>query len=320
MNIASINTARAIAAGEVMRLTETAETPGLLVRRAAGAGPSVVYVHGATFPSALSVAYRFDGRSWMDDLQERGFDVWSFDLAGYGGSDRPASFLAQAPDNAPSGRAPEAAKQLARVIEHVLDLTGRARVSLIAHSWGSIVAGLLASLHPERVERLVLFGPIAQRKTPGLLAPESIGAWRLVSVADQLARFIEDVPHGHSPVLIEPTLADWGPAYLASDAQAASRRPEPAVKIPSGPRADIASAWLGRLGYDPSRITAPTLIVRGAWDSLCRESDAQWMRGRLGTSETRDVVIPEGTHLMHLEHARSGLFEATGAFLMKRGS
>ena len=317
MNTASINAAHASEAGEVMRLAGTAETPGLLVRRAAGAGPSVVYVHGATFPSALSVAYRFDGRSWLDDLQERGFDVWGFDFAGYGGSDRPASFSGPAHDNPPYGRAPEAAQQLARVIEHVLDVTGKARVSLVAHSWGTIVAGLYASLHPERVERLVPFGPIAQRKPSGLAAPEGIGAWRLVSIADQLARFIEDVPQGHPPALIEPRLADWAPAYLASDAQAASRRPEPAVKIPSGPRADISSAWSGRLGYDPSQVTAPTLIVRGAWDSLCTDSDTQWLRKRLGASETRDVVIPEGTHLMHLEHARFGLFEATGAFLMK---
>lgn len=235
MNTASINAVHAAEAGEVMRLAGTAERPGLLVRRAAGAGPSVVYVHGATFPSALSVAYRFDGRSWLDDLQERGFDAWGFDFAGYGGSDRPASFSGPAHGNPPSGRAPEAAQQLARVIEHVLDVTGKARVSLIAHSWGTIVAGHYASLHPERVERLVLFGPIAQRKALGLAAPEGIGAWRLVSVADQLARLIEDVPQGHPPVLIEATLADWGPAYLASDAQAASRRPEPAVKIPRAP-------------------------------------------------------------------------------------
>ena len=37
---------------------------------------AVLYVHGATFPSALSVAHRFDGRSWRDALCEAGFDVW----------------------------------------------------------------------------------------------------------------------------------------------------------------------------------------------------------------------------------------------------
>ena len=48
----------------------------------------VLYVHGATFPSALSIAHRFDGYSWRDALCAEGFDVWGFDFLGYGGSDR----------------------------------------------------------------------------------------------------------------------------------------------------------------------------------------------------------------------------------------
>src|SRR3569833_1891465 len=79
--------------------------PGLLVRRQPSAGLPVLYVHGATFPSALSVAYRFNGRSWMDDWSTRGFDAWAFDFAGYGGSDRYAGDTQ--PDTVP-GRAPEA--------------------------------------------------------------------------------------------------------------------------------------------------------------------------------------------------------------------
>src|ERR1700689_4818572 len=46
----------------------------------------VLYVHGATFPSALSIAHRFDGYSWRDDLNTAGFDVWGLDFAGFGGS------------------------------------------------------------------------------------------------------------------------------------------------------------------------------------------------------------------------------------------
>lgn len=304
------------AAGEVSRLAGGADEPTLLIRHAAGPGPSVIYVHGATFPSSLSVAYRFGGYSWMDDLQGRGFDVWGFDFAGYGGSDRPAAFAEAAERGGPIGRAPESAEQLARVVAHVRLATGRQRVSLIAHSWGTIVAGLFASRQPEQIERLVLFGPICQRSAPGP-APANPGAWRLVPIAAQLARFVEDVPDRHPPVLIEPELQDWGPAYLASDPEAAARMPVPAVKIPSGPTADIGAAWSGRLGYDPTAVTAPALIVRGAWDSLTTDADARWLRERLGSAETRDVVIPHGTHLMHLEHAREGLFEATAAFLMK---
>jgi hypothetical protein len=39
---------------------------------------AVLYVHGATFPSALSMAHRFDGKSWRDALGEAGFDVWGW--------------------------------------------------------------------------------------------------------------------------------------------------------------------------------------------------------------------------------------------------
>jgi hypothetical protein len=49
---------------------------------------AVLYVHGATFPSALSIAHRFDGRSWRDALCDAGFEVWGFDFHGFGSSDR----------------------------------------------------------------------------------------------------------------------------------------------------------------------------------------------------------------------------------------
>ncbi len=306
---------KAVEVEEVMRLAGSAGVPALLVRRRAGPGPSVLYVHGATFPSALSVAYRFEGRSWMDDLHARGFDAWAFDFAGYGGSDRPPAFAHPASGGPPAGRSPEAVRQLARVVEHVLRTSGRTRVSLVAHSWGTIVAGTYAARHPEAVGRLVLFGPIAQRETPGLPDPGSVGAWRLVSVAEQLARFVEDVPPGHPSVLMEPGLEMWGRAYLADDPDSATRHPDPAVKIPSGPRADILAAWSGMLAYDPSRIAAPTLIVRGEWDSLSTDADARWLIKRLGHGERGDIKLPGGTHLMHLERMRNRLFEATAAFL-----
>src|ERR1051325_10801759 len=49
---------------------------------------TVLYIHGMSFPSALSIAFRFDGHSWRDDLSEAGFDVWALDFYGFGLSDR----------------------------------------------------------------------------------------------------------------------------------------------------------------------------------------------------------------------------------------
>jgi pimeloyl-ACP methyl ester carboxylesterase len=276
----------------------------------------VLYVHGATFPSALSVAYRFHGRSWMDDLAARGLDVWAFDFAGYGSSDRPRAMNSDK-TGPPIGRAPEAARQLARVVNYIIATTRHARVSLIAHSWGSMPAGLFAGQCPEQVERLCLFGPLAERDTPGLPPPESAGAWRLVSVAEQLARFVEDVPAQHSPVLIEPELEIWGPAYLASDPEAQQRTPH-AVKIPAGPAADVLAAWSGKLAWKPEDLKCPVLIVRGEWDSVSTDADADWLLARISAPVRQDIKIPGGTHLLHLERNRDALFEAIGVFLCQR--
>ncbi len=56
--------------------------------RSAGAPKIVLYVHGGTFPSALTIAHRFDGRSWRDELCARGFDLWGLDFLGFGASDQ----------------------------------------------------------------------------------------------------------------------------------------------------------------------------------------------------------------------------------------
>jgi pimeloyl-ACP methyl ester carboxylesterase len=300
---------------ETRLLPGHAGEPRLFVRHRPGRRSSVIYVHGATFPSALSVAYRFNGRSWMDDLAERGFDAWGFDFAGFGHSDRPAIFDHAPQGVEPYGRVAAAAEQLAHVVDHVAAQTGKSRVSLLAHSWGSMVAGRYASHHPERVDRLAFFGPIGPRMLQGLPEANSLGAWQLMTTAAQLKRFIEDVPTDHPPVLIEPELAEWAPAYLATDKNSATYPSGPAVKIPTGPQADILAAWSGGFPYDPEKITAPVLVVRGAWDSLMKDADAATLLGRFSSRDKRDVKVSKGTHLMHLEHSREGLFAAAGQFL-----
>ena len=199
----------------VLRLEGRGNEPALLLRCLAGTGWPVLYVHGASFPSALSVGYRFHGRSWMDDLVAHGFDAWAFDFAGYGGSDRYPEMDGPR-EGAPLGRAPAASRQIERAVAYIVEATGHERVFLVAHSWGSIPAGLYAGGHPERVAALCLFGPVVQRQMPDIPEPESVGAWRTVTVEQQLTRFIEDVPPNHPPVLIEEALELLG-AGLSGD-------------------------------------------------------------------------------------------------------
>ena len=101
----------------------------------------VLYVHGATFPSALSIAHRFDGFSWRDALCQAGFDVWGFDFLGFGASDRYAEMTAPAQANAPLCRTANASEQLEAAVRFILTQHGVERLSLITHSWGSMPAG-----------------------------------------------------------------------------------------------------------------------------------------------------------------------------------
>jgi pimeloyl-ACP methyl ester carboxylesterase len=284
--------------------------------RCSGDRRAVLYVHGATFPSALSVAHRFDGRSWRDALCDAGFDVWALDFYGFGHSDRYAEMDAPADANPPLCLAEDAAAQVAAAVPFILEHQGVASLSLIAHSWGSMVAGRFASERPALVDRLVLFAPIARRDPSRHSRRPDGPAWRVVSVEDQWARFVEDVPPDEPAVLSPVHFKEWAQRYLDTDPQSRSRNPA-GVKIPSGPFIEILRAWHGELAYEPAGVRVPTAIIRGAWDRLVCDADARWLFDALSHSAIkRDVKIARGTHLMHLEAMRPALWAESITFLL----
>jgi pimeloyl-ACP methyl ester carboxylesterase len=282
--------------------------------RAGSTSKIVLYVHGGSFPSALSIAYRFDGRSWRDELVDAGFHVWGLDFQGFGASDPYPQMNEAAESNPALGRAEEASQQLERAARFIREHHGVRAISVIAHSWGTIAAGRMSGRCPDLVERLVFFGPIARRDKTA--EPQTYHAWRLVSLQDQWSRFTSEVPANEPPVLSERHFAEWGQRYLDTDSQSRRRSPE-AVKIPSGPWADIAAAGAGDLAYDPGLIRAPVAIIRGEWDSLATDLDAHWLFSALNASPVkRDVKIGRATHLMHLETMRVALWRESVTFLL----
>jgi branched-chain amino acid transport system substrate-binding protein len=275
--------------------------------------PPVLFVHGASFPTPLAAAYRFDGVSWMDDLAGRGFDVWGLDFLGYGGSDRYPEQREHPMAHPPLGRARPAARQISAAVEFIVERRRASRVSLVAHSWGTIPAGLYAGLHPRRVARLVQFGPVVQRSEPD--TSSALPSHWPVTQEDQRARFYGYVPRGEAPLMAHRHFAAWGPAYLATDSTAPRRVPA-GVDVPSGPVADAHDAWSGHLPYDPGKIMAPVLIVRGEWDDVTTDADARWLYDRLTRAPIkRDVKIGRGSHVMHLEVSRRQLYREVSAFL-----
>jgi pimeloyl-ACP methyl ester carboxylesterase len=279
----------------------------------------VLYVHGATFPSALSIAHRFDGRSWRDELVACGFHSWALDFHGFGRFSDPYPEMDEpAENNSPLGRAQDASRQLERAVHFICAHHGVSRLSMIAHSWGTMVAGDFAGRCPVLVDRLVFFGPIA-RRAPGA-KPVRLPAWRVISIKDQWERFTADVPPHEPAPLSKRHFAEWSQAYLDVDPESRSRSPA-AVKTPSGAFQDIFDAWAGELAYEPGLVRAPVAIIRGAWDRMCTDEDARTLFDSLtGSRLRRDIKIGAATHLMHLEASRYALYRETQTFLEGRDS
>jgi pimeloyl-ACP methyl ester carboxylesterase len=275
----------------------------------------VLYVHGGTFPSGLSIAHRFDGRSWRDELCAAGFHVWALDFHGFGLLSDPYPDMERpAQGTSPLGRAADASGQLEQAVRFICERHGVGCISIIAHSWGTIVTGLFAGRCPELIDRLVFFGPIARREPTGERI--RLDGWRLISLEDQWNRFTETVPPGEPPVLLRRHFEEWGERYLDVDPESRTRSPA-AVKVPSGAFQDIYDAWSGELAYDPRLVRAPVVIIRGEWDAMCTDQDARWLFDALSASPMRrDIKIGRATHLMHLETNRYALYRETEAFLL----
>lgn len=126
---------------------------------------------------------------------------------------------------------------------------------------------------------------------------------------------MEDVPAREPPVLSRVHFSEWSERYLDSDPESRTRDP-PSVKTPLGPFAEIIKAWHGQLAYDPSRVHCPVAIIRGEWDGLIPDEDARWLFDAFsGAPVKRDIKISRGTHLMHLEATRLGLWRESVCFL-----
>lgn len=283
-------------------------------RRAVKEGRVVLILHGGTLPSAASSAFKFDGHSWMDDLSDAGFDVWALDFLGYGESNRYPEMSAPANANPPPGRAAQASLQVSRAVDFICKRQKVAKVSIISHSWGTLVAGVFATQEPARLDRLVLYGSVTLRKQ---LAPsnEPIPAYTFVTEEQQWKRFSGWTPANESPVLEKRHWAILGPTYIASDPTSKTRTP-PSVQVPGGPDADLADIWGGKLIYDPAKIKSPTLIIRGEWETITTDEDAHWLYKSLTSVPLkRDVLISRATHVMHLEKSRYQVYREVQVFL-----
>jgi len=276
----------------------------------------LLYVHGATYPSETAFDLALDGESWMDFIAKHGWDVWLVDLRGYGRSTRPPEMDRLGAENGPIVDTATAVRDVAAAVAHVRKETGAEKVTLLGWSWGTSIMGSYAASHGADVSKLVLYAPLWLRTTPTALAGSGpLPAYRTVARDNAKKRWLAGVPEDEAAGLIPPGWFEaWADATWATDP---TSKESGLLRAPNGVIQDLRAYWLAdKPFYDPSQITAPTLIVVAEWDQDTPVSMAQAVFGKLTAAPWRRLVtIGEGTHTVIMERNRSQLFREVQLFL-----
>jgi pimeloyl-ACP methyl ester carboxylesterase len=279
---------------------------------------TLLFVHGATYPSDTMFDLKIDGESWMDSIASHGYDVYSMDVRGYGRSTRPPEMDRPARESAPVVTTDDGVRDFGAVVDHIRELRDIQRVSLMGWSWGTVIAGAYAAMHPDKTERLVMYAPLWLRRIPGGLRVDGhMGAYRAVTLDAARQRWLTGVAVDKQKDLIPPGVLDaWWTANMEADPVGAKMSP-PAVRAPNGLLVDACKYWEADTRYyDPSEIRAPVLVVVGDWDVDTPAYMAQAILTRLTSSpRKRLVIIGEGTHHLMLEKNRGQMFREVQSFL-----
>jgi pimeloyl-ACP methyl ester carboxylesterase len=319
------STANATLTTEEFRVTSD---PGIQVyvrnKRPAGmtqfsADKTVIYIHGATYPSETAFDLPLDGLSWMDYIAKQGYDVYLLDVRGYGGSTRPAQMDRPAAENAPFAGTVEAMRDVDAVVEFVKKRRGIEKVNLLAWSWGTAIMQWYTSLNSHKVEKLVLYAPVWIRQTASLVqvGPGPIPAYRSVSMAQAKARWLTGVPEDKKADLIPAGWFEaWASATAATDPVGASQNP-PVLRAPNGVVADGLKYWGGGvIPWKAADIKVPVLLIKAQWDQDTPAYMAQTLLPLLtGAPYKRYVELGEGTHTIIMEKNRMNLFREVQLFL-----
>jgi pimeloyl-ACP methyl ester carboxylesterase len=219
-------------------------------------GPVVVLVHGLGGRGE-------DWWSLAPYLAKAGFRVYMPDLIGYGRSEKPADFSYSVPDEA-------------AVVVGFLDALGLKQVDLGGWSMGGWIVQFVASEHPDRIKRLMLFDSAGLYEKPAwdtrLFTPTT------PAELDQL----ESLLMPHPPPI---------PGFIAQDILRTSEQ-----------RAWVIHRALGSMltGRDATdkllpELRMPVLIVWGADDLITPLSQGETMHRLVPQSELE--VFPGCGHL-----------------------
>jgi pimeloyl-ACP methyl ester carboxylesterase len=245
----------------------------------ANAAGTVLFVHGSSMASQPTFDLQVPGRpdsSVMDWFAKRGFDCWCVDMEGYGRSEKGRD------NNAPIS---QGADDCLAAATYIQGLRGKRPFLVYGISSGALRAALFAQRNPELVGRLALDAMVWTGEGSPTLAerrkklPEFQGKNR--RPIDRA--FVHSIFKRDHPGTAEDRVIDaFADAILALD-----------DSVPTGTYVDMCS----RLPVvDPTKITVPTLIMRGQWDGIASVDDLLKFFEKLPNPDKQFTVMPGISH------------------------
>jgi pimeloyl-ACP methyl ester carboxylesterase len=228
-----------------------------------GVGPAVCLING----------YRLSADAWpaafVGQLAER-LTVITFDNRGTGRSDKP--HIGYEFTN------------LAKDVVELLDGLGHPQVHLFGYSMGGAIAQEIAIHHPDRVDRLVLFGTFCG------------GVWAEPASYSVFKRFLARKNQTPDEAARQAWPFTYSPDYLAANPDAVERQMRREMEYPTP--TFVAERQMEALRKFDSyrelpRIRAPTLVATGAHDLLVKPRNSEILASRIRNAR-REVLADLG--------------------------
>jgi len=273
------------------RFTVTSDGHPMAVwgRRPAAPKGAILLVHGRTWSSRPDFDLQVPGlqRSVLISLAAQGFAAYAVDLRGYGATPRDAT----------GWLTPQ------RSVTDIVNVLGwmaarhpsLPKPTLVGWSRGAIMAGMAAQAAAARVSNVVLFGFAFD---PDLEFAELEGA--------------------EKPMMLKNSEAAAESDFISPDVT-----PRAVVKAFVGQalKADPILVDVKRdiefNGFDPEKLTTPTLILFGSNDPGVMPEDAGKMFAKLAARDKQIVVLPGADHAAQLEDTHDAWIAAVVGFLSR---
>ena len=255
----------------------------------------------------------FPGRSVMDYLATRGYDVYALDMRGMGHSDNPGYANIDISSRVEDARA---------VAYQIRANTGQAPV-VMGWSQGGLITGLLATSHPELVAGVGLLSTAPSGFSvpnfqdiqtdlgtliTALLSGKSVP--QFIPSSNNNYNEIKEIVFGTDPITGKPTISPdafatfVSPQFLQPDSVQAIFEEIQQVAPPPQASCQLFLA-IGLVRACPvvpwKNINVPALVVDGDLDPLAGEVDAAALFGALGSKNKQLIVFPRNSHGWFLE-------------------